>query len=103
MKKLWIFTTLFTASTAALASGVTSVKQAKQAYDNTPVSLSGYIISQIDEDTFIFKDKSGQIRIDVEDEARFANMVSAKAKVRIYGSVDKEEGRTEVDVYRISK
>ncbi|QBQ64381.1 NirD/YgiW/YdeI family stress tolerance protein [Actinobacillus indolicus] len=119
MKKLMTVATLLTLSTSAFAgyqgnntqSGytggnvatVTTVAKAKRAYDNTPASISGYIVKQIDEDTFIFKDSTGQIQIDVDDDAWNGLNVSAKNKVRIYGEVDKDDGRTQIDVHRISK
>lgn len=119
MKKLMTVATLLTLSTSAFAgyqgnntqSGytggnvatVTTLAKAKRAYDNTPASISGYIVKQIDEDTFIFKDSTGQIQIDVDDDAWNGLNVSAKNKVRIYGEVDKDDGRTQIDIHRISK
>lgn len=118
MKKLLAVTTLLTLSTSAFAgyqgnnqggynggktSTATTVAKAKKSYDNTSVSISGYIIKQIDEDTFIFKDSTGKIRIDVDDDAWAGLNVNAKTKVKIYGEIDKDNGKTEIDVHRISK
>lgn len=119
MKKLMTVATLLAISTSSFAgyqgnntqggytgsnvAAVTTVAKAKKAYDNTPVSISGYIVKQIDEDTFIFKDSTGQIQIDVDDDAWNGLNVGAKTKVRIYGEVDKDDGRTQIDVRRISK
>ncbi|AUI66093.1 MULTISPECIES: YgiW/YdeI family stress tolerance OB fold protein [Glaesserella] len=119
MKKLMAVAALLTLSTSAFAGyqnnntqggytggnvkSVTTVAQAKKAYDNTPASISGYIIKQVDEDTFIFKDSTGQIQIDVDDDAWAGLNVNAKTKVRIHGEVDKDDGRTQIDVRRISK
>lgn len=119
MKKLMTVATLLALSTSAFAgyqgnntqggytggnvATVTTVAKAKRAYDNTPASISGYIVKQIDEDTFIFKDSTGQIHIDVDDEVWSGLNINAKNKVRIYGEVDKDDGRTQIDVRRISK
>lgn len=115
MKKLMVLTTILTLSTSAFANyqgnntqgsnvaKVTTVAKAKRAYDNTPASISGYIVKQIDEDTFIFKDSTGQIQIDVDDEVWAGLNINAKNKVRIYGEVDKDDGRTQINVRRISK
>lgn len=82
---------------------VKSVAQAKRAYDDTPVVISGYIEKKIDEDTFLFQDITGKIRIDIDDEVWQGIDVRAKEKITIYGHVDKDHGKAKIDVNRIEK
>lgn len=85
-------------------SKVSTVAQALKAHDDAPIVLSGYIISQIKHDEFMFRDSTGEIRIDVDDEAWQGQNVTEKDKITIYGKVDKSDwGKREVEVYRIQK
>lgn len=112
MKKLMTFVSVLTLSTSAFAgfqghnSAVkqpTTVAQAKKAYDDTTVSLSGYIVQKIGDEKYTFKDRTGQIRVEIDDELWGGLTATQKTKVRIYGQVDKDNGKTEIDVTRISK
>ncbi|WP_373780711.1 YgiW/YdeI family stress tolerance OB fold protein [Glaesserella sp.] len=118
VKKLITLVSILTLSTSAFAGfqgnngggfqgkkakSITTVAQAKKAYDDAPVSISGYIVKQLDEDSFIFRDSSGQIRIDVDDDAWGGLHVDSKTRIRIHGKVDRDDNRTEIDVKRISK
>ncbi|KMK52493.1 hypothetical protein RO21_00270 [[Actinobacillus] muris] len=85
-----------------LPSAITTVAQALKAQDDAPVQLTGYITRQIDNDEFMFKDSSGEIKIDVEDEAWQGQNITPKNKITIYGKVDKD-WHNSVDVYRIQK
>lgn len=105
MKKIITLATILAVSVPAMANSVSSVAQAKRAYDNARFSISGYIVSQIDEDEFTFKDSTGTIRIDVEDGAWRGLNVGPKDRVRISGKVDVDDdtGRRTLDVYQISR
>lgn len=122
MKKLLTLTALFALSTSAFAgfqgemqqgggfngsnNAVTTIEAAKNAYDDTPVAITGYIVKQsnYDRDEFTFKDLAGNtIDIDVEDEAWNGQNVTAKDKITIHGKVDKEAFGTQIDVYNIQK
>ncbi|WGE90300.1 NirD/YgiW/YdeI family stress tolerance protein [Actinobacillus genomosp. 1] len=114
MKKFLTLTTLLTVSTTALAGfnagntepvkAVNTIAQAKKATENTPVTLTGNITRQIDNDEFFFKDATGEIKIDVEDHAWQNQNVTPKDKITIYGKVDKDaQGPASIDVDRIQK
>lgn len=81
---------------------VTTIAQAKNAWDDTPVTLTGYIVNQIDHDEFTFKDETGEIRIDVEDHAWNGLNVTPKDKIVIQGKVD-DDWKKSIDVYSIQK
>lgn len=86
------------------SSNVSTVAQALKARDDAPIVLSGYIVSQIKHDEFMFRDNTGEIRIEVDEDAWQGQNVTEKDKITIYGKVDKSDwGRREVEVYRIQK
>lgn len=112
MKKIITLATLLALSSSAFAgfqdtnagNYITNVQTAKKQYDNTPVTLEGYFIRQIDDDEFIFRDNSGEIKVDVEDRAWFGVNATPNDRVRIHGSVDKEFAEaTTIDVYQIQR
>lgn len=85
-------------------SVITTIAQALKARDDEPVQLTGTIISQIDNDEFIFRDSTGEIKIDVDDKAWQGQNVGFNDKITVYGKVDKETiGKNSVDVYRVQK
>lgn len=83
---------------------VTSVAQALKANDHDSAQLTGAIVRQLDDDEFIFRDATGEIKIDVEDKAWQGQNVGVNDKITVYGQVDRETiGSNSVDVYRIEK
>lgn len=85
---------------------VTTVQQALKAKDDTAVTLTGYIVSRVgnDDDEFIFKDSTGEIKIDVEERAWKGQNIGPNDKITISGQVDTNGLRkSEIDVYDIQK
>jgi len=94
-------------SSAALASGytgpgattqVTTVAAALDAADDTPVVLEGQIIKRLQDELYEFKDASGTINVEIDDEHWPAQAVSETAKVKITGEVDRDLTSREIDV-----
>ncbi|WP_439235100.1 YgiW/YdeI family stress tolerance OB fold protein [Lonepinella koalarum] len=82
----------------------TTVAQALKAKDDTQVILTGYITRQIDHDEFLFKDSTGEIKIEVEDRAWNGLNISPNDKITIQGKVDQEAFKAaEIEVYNIRK
>lgn len=112
MKKFITLLSVFTLSTSVVAGfqdtsspqlKISKVLQAKKAPDNSHIVLRGYIVKKVGEEKYLFKDASGQIYIEVDDDVWQGLKVFPKEKITIYGKIDKENGRTEIDVKRISK
>ncbi|WP_314184708.1 NirD/YgiW/YdeI family stress tolerance protein [Aggregatibacter kilianii] len=112
MRKIITLATLLALSSSAFGgfqdtnagNYITNVQAAKKLSDNAPVTLEGYFIRQIDDDEFIFRDASGEIRIDVENRAWNGVNITPNDRVRIHGSVDKEFAEaTTIDVYQLQK
>lgn len=99
-------------STAALAQSgytgpgttpqVTTVSAAEAAADDTPVVLTGQIVKRIKGDKYEFKDATGTIQVEIDDEDwPVGQSVSESAKVRLTGEVERELTGREIDVDRV--
>lgn len=84
---------------------VITVLEAKKMNDKSIITLEGYIIKQVSDDEFIFRDNSGEIKIDIDDNVmiKFANAkITPNTLVRIYGSLDKELlEETKADIFKL--
>ncbi|MGE8394902.1 NirD/YgiW/YdeI family stress tolerance protein [Pseudomonas sp. BIGb0427] len=94
-------------STTALAAGytgpgaqsVTTVAAANDAADDTPVVLQGYVIKKVNnDDKYEFKDTTGTITVEIDDEDLPAVAFNDKTKVKLTGEVEKHLMSREVDV-----
>ena len=62
--------------------------------------IDGKIVRQLNNDTFIFSDGQSEIQIELEDDIRLAQPLTADTKVRIFGEY--EGGKTpEIEVDHI--
>lgn len=85
------------AANSALARDVSSIKQAKNMRDDAHVILEGKIIGRAgDDDSYWLRDSSGKIKIDVDDDDDDRRLIGRQ--VRVTGEVDKNDGRTEINV-----
>ncbi|MDO4430267.1 MAG: NirD/YgiW/YdeI family stress tolerance protein [Lonepinella koalarum] len=122
MKKFIAITSLLALSTTAFAgftgdrttnggfkdgstAGITTVQQALKGADNAPVVLQGNIIKRLkDDDEFLFRDSTGEIVIEVEDEAWNGQEIGPSDKITIEGKVDTHTTRkSSIDVHYIKK
>lgn len=89
----------------ANTANITTVQQALNGADNAPVVLQGNIIKRLkDDDKFLFRDNTGEIVIEVEDEAWNGQDVSPSDKITLEGKVDTHKTRkSSVDVHNIKK
>lgn len=83
---------------------VKTVAEALNAADKTPVRLDGQIVKQVGKKDFIFKDANGQeIQIEVSKKAWNGATIGPQDNIQIFGKVDKEWNKTEVDVKQVIK
>ncbi|MGP3592704.1 YgiW/YdeI family stress tolerance OB fold protein [Vagococcus sp. WN89Y] len=113
MHKLAAFSLIFALGTlpaiAANQGGFTgpsskaTVATAKTLSDDAMVTLRGNIIERISGDTYIFKDPTGTINIEIDDNRWNGVTVGPDDLVEIHGEVDKDWNSVEIDVKQISK
>lgn len=96
---LWIMLALLCSSSAFARQDVT-VAEAKKMRDDRHVAITGTISGRADDDRYWLQDATGRIRIDVDDDDDDARYLMGK-KVRVTGEVDRDDGRSEIDVDHI--
>lgn len=87
-------------------TNVVTVAQAHKMKDKTGVTLTGQIVRQITlhEDDFEFRDKTGSIVLDIDDDLWEPLNLKAGDKVRVIGEVDTHIKKpTEIEVVRIER
>lgn len=94
-------------SAAVLAEGytgpgavtrVSTVAAALDAADNTPVVLQGQIVKRLQDELYEFKDASGTIHVEIDDEDWPPQAISETARVKLTGEVDRDLMNREIDV-----
>ena len=101
-------------STSALASGFTgpqqaggfqgpglapsSVAEALKVNDDTPVVLVGQIEKSLGDEKYLFKDASGSVTVEIDNEDWRGVTVTPKDTIVIQGEIDKDFFKTEIDV-----
>ena len=93
-------------STAALAAGytgpgaqaITTVAAAQEVVDDANVVLQGHIIKKLEDEKYEFKDSSGTITVEIDDEDLPPVAFDDKTKVKLTGEVDKGMMKREIDV-----
>lgn len=115
MKKLAIlaFSMLIAISALAQTGGgfvgpgaggsATTVQQALSMRDDTPVVLTGKIVSSLGDEKYLFRDATGEIIIEIDDDDWRGITVTPDATLEIVGEVDKEfMDKTKIDVNSFS-
>lgn len=85
---------------SAFARTVT-VKQALTMRDDSNVQLKGYVVKSVGDEKYQFRDSTGSITVEIDDELWMGRPISAKTPVTIVGEVDidyKPTKRVEIDV-----
>ena len=101
-------------STSALASGFTgpqqaggfqgpglapsSVAEALKLNDDTPVVLVGQIEKSLGDEKYLFKDASGSVTVEIDNEDWRGVTVTPKDTIVIQGEIDNDFFKTEIDV-----
>jgi len=89
---------------AIAAPKTVTVKQALSLKDDTEVQLKGYIVKSVGDEKYQFRDSTGTITVDVDDELWHGKAVSAKTPVTLVGEIDvdyKPTKRVEIDVDQV--
>jgi uncharacterized protein (TIGR00156 family) len=87
--------------TAIAPQVTTTVKQALTLKDDTKVQLKGYVVKAVGDEKYQFRDNTGTITVDIDDELWHGKPISAKTPVTLIGEVDidyKPAKRVEIDV-----
>ena len=84
------------------STSVQTVAAVKQMKDNSWFTLEGNIVKQTREERYLFRDQSGEVEVEIDDEKWKGRKVDPGTKVRISGEVEKDWlSSMEVEVKRI--
>ncbi len=90
--------------TGPQAAGANTVAGALKAWDDTMVTLKGNILRQVAHEKYEFRDATGTIIVEIDDDEWYGVSVGPNDVVEIYGEVDAEIYRkNQVDVKSIRK
>ena len=87
--------------TAIAPTTTTSVKQALTLKDDSKVQLKGYVVKSVGDEKYQFRDTTGSISVDIDDELWQGKPVNATTPVTLIGEIDidyKPAKRVELDV-----
>lgn len=90
-------------TSAAAVQAVSKVTSLRQLPDDSHAVLEGHITGKVRHEHYTFRDSSGQIEVEIDDDVWRGVDVSPKDKVRLSVKVDQEHQRTEVDVKSVEK
>jgi uncharacterized protein (TIGR00156 family) len=85
----------------AIAPTQIAVKQALSLKDQTPVQLKGFVEKALGDEKYQFRDSTGTITVEIDDELWRGQPISAKTPVTLIGEVDidyRPAKRVEIDV-----
>lgn len=123
MKKLLIASAIIFASASAMAapkhhnldkqqgggftgptadSVITTASAAQKAGDDENVKLTGYIVQSLGDENYMFKDSTGQVQVDIDDDHWNGVNATPSTKVVLKGEVDKDWTSRTVDVKNVS-
>ncbi|EEY90864.1 putative TIGR00156 family protein [Acinetobacter lwoffii SH145] len=93
-----------TAVNQAAFAKSTTVKQALAMKDDSKVQLKGYVVKAVGDEKYQFRDSTGTITVEIDDELWQGKPISAKTPVIITGEIDidyKPAKRVEIEVDQV--
>ena len=91
------------AYTGPQAQNQVSVAELKDLADDSWVSLEGKLIKHLGGENYLFRDASGEVEVEVDQEVWRGAEVGPDDLIRIRGEVDLSWNKTEVEVSRLEK
>lgn len=85
-------------------SNVTTVKNLLDSgKDDQLATLEGYIVQQVKHEKYMFRDSTGEMLVEIDDEVFKVQRVDPKTKVRIDGELERDfMEKDKVDVYNLT-
>lgn len=85
-------------------SNVTTVKNLLDSgKDDQLATLEGYIVQQVKHEKYMFRDSTGEMLVEIDDEVFKGQRVDPKTKVRIDGELERDfMKKDKVDVYNLT-
>ena len=87
-----------TGAAASSAAVAMTAAQAMQAKEDTEVTLEGTVVRKLGADTYEFRDASGTVVVEIDDDKWPNKKPTMNARVRLHGEVDRKLIRRTVEV-----
>lgn len=87
-----------TGAGAASTAPAMTAAQAMQAKEDTEVTLEGTVVRKLGADTYEFRDASGTVVVEIDDDKWPNKKPVMNARVRLHGEVDRKLIRRTVEV-----
>jgi len=109
---LLILCLILTTSTYCLAnqigfqdgcSSVLTIFQALKLQDDSYVTIQGNILKRISDDKYIFKDSTGTITVEIDEDKWGGQSVNTNDKLELTGEIEKKFNTTILDVQSVKK
>ena len=84
-------------------NGVTRVSALRSVPDDSYVTLEGYIERQVRHEHYIFRDASGRIEVEIDNDVWRGLNVTPRDKGRLEAEIDQDWHGTEVDVKAVTR
>jgi len=81
----------------------TSVAEALKMNDDERVTIQGNIVSKISNDKYTFKDSTGTMTVDIDNDKWSGIASNTKETLEISGEIEKKLNSTELDVEHVRK
>jgi len=81
----------------------TNVAKALKMNDRSYVTLQGNIEKQLSDDSYLFKDSTGSITVEIDKDKWLGQNVTPKDKIEISGQIEKKFNYIKMDVYSVRK
>ncbi len=99
---LWTAVPAFAGFTGPGSTGVSTAAAALKAADNAVCTLEGTLTRQIRADHYLFKDASGEMEVEIDENVFAGQEVTPATRVRLHGKVDVSTTKgVKVDVKRL--
>ena len=85
------------------SAAITPVEKALKMRDDTHAVLRGNIVKQIKHEKYLFKDATGEIVVEIDDDDWGGVTVGPQDTVELIGEIDKDINKIEFDVDIVKK
>ncbi|MBQ6673927.1 MAG: YgiW/YdeI family stress tolerance OB fold protein [Spirochaetia bacterium] len=85
------------------ATAATAVKEALRMRDESYVTVRGNIVKRLTDDKYLFRDATGEIVVDIDNEDWAGVTVGPNDTVELSGEIDRDFNKVEIDVGIVRK
>ncbi len=85
------------------SAAITPVSKALKMKDDTHATLRGNIVKQVGHEKYLFKDATGEIVVEIDDDDWGGVTVGPQDTVELIGEIDKDINKIEFDVDIVKK